>query len=168
MATLLISLPEGEQTHELTEETITIGRLPDNTIQIEDGSVSSHHAKITSLDGRFELEDLDSTNGTRVNGQRQQKAVLNDGAKLRFGQIEAIFVSDLNGESLPLPDAEEVALKVADQTKRPEDFLNSSPYGRRGGKKGGAGTLILALGILAILIGLVVAYLAWTIQPPSL
>lgn len=168
MATLLISLPEGEQTHELSEETTTIGRLSDNSIRIEDGSVSSHHAKITSHDGRFELEDLDSTNGTRVNGQRQQKAVLADGAKLRFGQVEAVFVADLGGENLPLPDAEEVTLKVADQTKRPDDFVNASPYGRRNGKKSGSGTLVLGLGILALLIGLVAIYFASAIQPPGL
>ena len=166
MATLQISLTDGEQTHELTEETITIGRLPDNMVHIDDASVSSHHAQIISRDGRFELEDLDSTNGTRVNGQRQSKVTLSDGMRLRFGQVEAVFASESGGESLPLPEAEEIDVKIGDQTKRPEDFLNASPFGRRTGKKDGAGKLVLAVAILAMLIACGAIYMAYSIKAP--
>ncbi len=168
MATLQISLPDGEQTHELTEEVITIGRVAENTIHIDDASVSSHHAQITTRNGTFEVEDLDSTNGTRVNGQRQNKATLTDGMRLRFGQVEAVFSSGFAGENLPLPEAEEIDVKVGDQTRRPADFINSSPFGHRSGKKDGSGKLILALAILVMLIACGAIYLAYSIQPPGM
>ena len=168
MATLQISLTDGEQTHELTEDVITIGRVADNTIHIDDASVSSHHAWITMVDGGFELEDLDSTNGTRVNGQRQNKAMLADGMRLRFGQVEAVFLSDMSGESRPLPEAEEIDVKVADQTKRPSDFVNSSPFGRHSGKKDGAGTAVLALAVLIMLVASAVIYMTLSISAPGL
>ena len=48
MPKLLVTLPDGsEVTHELTEDLVTVGRVSDNTIQIEDASVSSHHAELT-------------------------------------------------------------------------------------------------------------------------
>lgn len=49
-------------------EGITIGRLPDCDVVLADGNVSRRHAQIRSIDGRFVVADLGSTNGTRVNG----------------------------------------------------------------------------------------------------
>ena len=55
---------------DLTEERITMGRALDNTIRLEDGTISHHHAMLL-LDGPdYKLRDLNSTNGTRVNGMR--------------------------------------------------------------------------------------------------
>ena len=55
---------------DLIEERITVGRAVDNTIRLEDGTVSHHHAVLV-LDGSdYKLRDLNSTNGTRVNGLR--------------------------------------------------------------------------------------------------
>lgn len=167
MATLQISLTDGEQTHELTEETTTIGRLPDNMIAIDDASVSSHHARIILREGRYELEDLDSTNGTFVNGQRLNQTALNDGMRLQFGQVEVAFSSELGGESLPLPEAEEIDVKVADQTRRPGDFANSSPFRRRSGKKDGVEKMIMAFAVLAWLAGFTALYMACSIAPPA-
>ena len=47
MAKLSVSLPDGtDMTHELTEDVVTVGRVSDNVIYINDASVSSHHAEI--------------------------------------------------------------------------------------------------------------------------
>ena len=56
----------------LTDETITLGRAPSNTLVLDDEFVSSHHARIyrDSGTGRWTIEDLDSTNGTVVNQHR--------------------------------------------------------------------------------------------------
>jgi len=70
MPTLSIQLPGlPPVSHVLKDETITIGRMKGNTIVIEDSSISLMHAKITRKDGQFHLKDLNSTNGTMVNGQ---------------------------------------------------------------------------------------------------
>jgi FOG: FHA domain len=56
-------------THELVDEAITIGRGPDNTIVVNDPSISTHHAQLLLEGDTYRLKDLDSTNGTRVNGK---------------------------------------------------------------------------------------------------
>jgi pSer/pThr/pTyr-binding forkhead associated (FHA) protein len=69
MPKLSIIVGDSKTTHELAEERITIGRAPDNTIQIDDPSVSGRHAQLLLIGQRYQLKDLDSTNGTRVNGE---------------------------------------------------------------------------------------------------
>lgn len=63
----------------LSKERITIGRRPHNDILIDDVSVSGEHAVIVTSGEDAYLEDLDSTNGTRVNGQPVKKHFLQDG-----------------------------------------------------------------------------------------
>ena len=115
MAKLVISFPPGSEiSHDLPEEQITIGRQDDNTIQINDPSVSSHHAELTPEMDSFCLRDLGSTNGTRVNGENVTKRVIKDGDRLRFGQIEATFNAEkaASGEA-PLPQMAEVEKPAA-------------------------------------------------------
>ena len=67
---------------------VTIGRTPDNALAINNPAVSSHHACVFRDGDRYVVEDLDSTNGTFVNDQRVQKAMLNTGDRLRIGRVE--------------------------------------------------------------------------------
>ena len=92
MAKLQIFLPDGTQTsHDLQDEKITVGRLADNSLQIDDGSVSSRHAEIEMDAGIFHLHDLGSTNGTFVNGEQVTDAVMRHGDEVRFGLVETVF-----------------------------------------------------------------------------
>jgi pSer/pThr/pTyr-binding forkhead associated (FHA) protein len=87
----LVVLSEGlaGQTHELTVDTTTVGRVEDNAFQIPEGSVSSHHAEIIRRGSEIVIKDLNSTNGTFVNGQQVTgEAVLKPGQILRLGTIE--------------------------------------------------------------------------------
>jgi pSer/pThr/pTyr-binding forkhead associated (FHA) protein len=69
----------------LTKERVTIGRHPDNDIPLPDKAVSGHHAVvITILQDSF-LEDLDSTNGTQVNGKPVAKHPLSHGDVISIG-----------------------------------------------------------------------------------
>ena len=62
------------------EKTITIGRAKDNDVQIADQEISSHHAKLLITDdGKVFIEDLNSTNGTTVNGYKISRQQLNKG-----------------------------------------------------------------------------------------
>ena len=75
MPVLRIKLPnQGEVTHILSGEHISIGRRPDNTIQILDRSVSGHHAELISVNGHYRLHDLQSTNLCFVDGQPVRNA----------------------------------------------------------------------------------------------
>ncbi len=87
MGKLIITDSTGQsQDFPLTKERVTIGRHPDNDIPLNDKAVSGHHAVvITILQDSF-LEDLDSTNGTQVNGKAIAKHPLSDGDLISIGR----------------------------------------------------------------------------------
>jgi len=72
---------------------VTIGREDENTIQLNDERVSRFHAKIQDDGGQIILTDLDSTNGTRVNGHPVQMRVLQVGDQVAIGRCLLIFGS---------------------------------------------------------------------------
>ena len=131
MPILSIALEEGTSTHELTDEQITIGRAPDNSIQLEDPSVSGRHARLTLVGARYQLRDLDSTNGTRVNGETVTEVFLRAGDRIRFGKVEARYESDATGEAQALPEADLIEARPAERSEKPADFANASPFARR-------------------------------------
>lgn len=71
---------------------ITIGRSPDNSIQLSDSSVSAFHAELIRTESGYILCDLDSTNGTILNDSPISQAQLINGSLIRFGKIEATFL----------------------------------------------------------------------------
>jgi pSer/pThr/pTyr-binding forkhead associated (FHA) protein len=87
----LVLLSEGftGRSFELKSETTTVGRLPDNVFDIPESSVSSHHAEIVLRGNDVFVRDLDSTNGTFINGEQiQGEAVVKPGQILRLGTVE--------------------------------------------------------------------------------
>jgi pSer/pThr/pTyr-binding forkhead associated (FHA) protein len=75
-------------THELKVERTTVGRVEDNTFQIAEPSVSSHHAEILLKGSDVVIKDLNSTNGTFINGERITEATLKPGQTLRLGNVD--------------------------------------------------------------------------------
>jgi len=82
------------RTHELKVDRTTIGRLEDNTFQIPEPSVSSHHCEVLLRGGEVVVRDLDSTNGTFISGNKITEAPLKPGQILRLGQIEMRLETD--------------------------------------------------------------------------
>ena len=72
---------------------LAIGRDPQNDITLDDRRVSRKHAEIRLRLGRYTLYDLQSTNGTYVNGRRVAEKVLDDGDKISVGGLELVFRS---------------------------------------------------------------------------
>ncbi len=93
MPSLCITLPDnkGEITHVLSGQKITIGRRPDNTIQIIHGTVSGYHAELISSAGHYLLHDLGATNMTFVDGEPINDFHLHKNCKISFGSIECEF-----------------------------------------------------------------------------
>ena len=87
----LVLLTEGftGRSFELKAERSTVGRLEDNNFQIPAPSVSSHHCEILLKGNDVVVKDLDSTNGTFINGEQVTEAVLPVGQAVRFGSVEA-------------------------------------------------------------------------------
>jgi hypothetical protein len=78
---------------------ITIGRAPDNTIAIDNVSISAHHARVELREGSLTLTDLGSLNGTFVNSQRVQSVALKDGDVISIGK-HSIYVDELDRPEL--------------------------------------------------------------------
>lgn len=86
-----VVLPSGQRIT-LGDETVTVGRLSECTVPLNDQNVSRRHAEIRPNRGRFVVVDLGSTNGTMVNGTRiHGETVLSDGDIISFGSTYVRF-----------------------------------------------------------------------------
>jgi pSer/pThr/pTyr-binding forkhead associated (FHA) protein len=152
MPKLLIKSEGGARIpHELAEELITVGRGPDNTLRLDDPSVSGRHAQLQRVGDIYRLKDLDSTNGTLVNGQKINETALRFGDRIRFGKIEALFESDVSDQAQPLPELREVEARPAESSTRPFDFANASPFPNRRKDRDPTRRAILAAAAIALL-----------------
>jgi pSer/pThr/pTyr-binding forkhead associated (FHA) protein len=90
----LVLNPEGSDllTHELRGDFVFIGRAPSNHIVVDDPAVSAQHALLLRVRDSYWLMDLNSTNGTQINGVVVTDAAVKDGDKVRFGSVVAVFV----------------------------------------------------------------------------
>ncbi len=158
---------DNETVHDLGEETTTVGRVEDNTIQIEDASVSSHHAEIVFENGSYRLQDKGSTNGTFLNGAPATDATLKNGDKVRFGSIETVFAGEVAGDSQPLPKTERAVVSLGGGSARPVGFVNSSPFPKPKEKTDRltmAAIVLAALGVVGFVASIA---LTLTLQAPA-
>ena len=145
MPKLNIRSETGESvSHDLVEETYTIGRSPENSIELHDTSVSGRHAQVVVVAENCYLKDLGSTNGTIVNGQPVTEVQLRAGDRIRFGKVEACFECDAVTAAQPLPRLAETEARPAEMSARPADFANASPFPSRKMKKDPARTAVFA------------------------
>ncbi|MGZ4855999.1 MAG: FHA domain-containing protein [Candidatus Angelobacter sp.] len=89
MAKLYLRFEQNDQVLKevpLSQATATIGRLPDNSVQIDNLAVSGHHARIAWENDHYVVEDLGSLNGTYVNNERVGKATLKHGDQVKIGK----------------------------------------------------------------------------------
>ncbi|MGE5628076.1 MAG: FHA domain-containing protein [Solirubrobacterales bacterium] len=75
------------------KDVVTIGRKSDNVLVLNDPYASSYHAKVYLKNGECVLEDLDSTNGTMLNGERLiGKEYLSSGDEIKIGEVSFKFI----------------------------------------------------------------------------
>lgn len=98
---VVLSAGMAGRSYELKVDKTTIGRVEDNTFQIAESSVSSHHCEILLRGAEVLVKDLNSTNGTFINGEKISEGVLKPGEVLRLGQIEI----RLDSGTAPAPPA---------------------------------------------------------------
>jgi phosphoserine phosphatase RsbU/P len=85
-AVLVVKSPSGDQRHVWIERVpFRIGRQSDNDLVIRDSRASRHHARIVAENSGYAVEDLKSSHGVFVNGERIQRAVLQPGDRIEFG-----------------------------------------------------------------------------------
>ncbi len=105
----------------LDRQVVMIGRGSENDIAIECGSISVRHAEMLRIEGGYELRDLGSTNGIKLDGRRSDTIALRHGATVRLGDVAFDFqLSDEERDALrrekvldELPDRREVEMAPA-------------------------------------------------------
>ena len=85
------SLGDERIAYILNEPEVSVGRTLNNSFVIEHPSVSKHHAKLMVVEDEYTLFDLDSSNGTFVNGKRVKETRLADGCAVRFGRAQYVY-----------------------------------------------------------------------------
>src|SRR5687768_1391065 len=85
--------------YNMNKERYTIGRLPDNDIRIDNSAVSGHHSLIINILNDSFLEDLNSTNGTYVNGKLIKKHALQHGDVVTVGHHQLRFVDTQSSDT---------------------------------------------------------------------
>ena len=91
MASLMVYNGTHALTYELVGDIVLIGRAPVNNIVIDNPVVSARHAMLLKVGDSYWLKDLNSTNGTHINGLLFTYGELKDGDTIRFGSVIAIF-----------------------------------------------------------------------------
>jgi hypothetical protein len=110
-------LIDGNQ-QALTSSRIRLGRYPNNEIVIDNSTVSAYHAEITQRpDGRHEIADRDSRNGTRVNGAIIRSQVLKDGDLITLGGASMHYLA---------PSAAEPHMATAEPEQEEEPFYSEA------------------------------------------
>ena len=115
----------------LTQTATTIGRLPDNSLQIDNLAVSGHHAKIYWSEGHYVVEDLGSLNGTFVNNKRVGQATLIHGDQVLIGKHVVEFKNEGSmalGATAPKagPAAPKLDATVVLDTRRAQGMISAN------------------------------------------
>ena len=108
---------QSREIHRLSpQKPCTIGRAFDNTIAIADAAVSRRHIQIECRDGEWWVEDLGSSNGSLVNGQRLEATrKLNGGERIEVGSTQLLFSTGRRAVAVDLAEADEpVAVRSLD------------------------------------------------------
>jgi pSer/pThr/pTyr-binding forkhead associated (FHA) protein len=137
-------------------------------IQVDDASVSSHHAQLNLTgNGNYLLKDLNSTNGTRVNGTAVTDTQLRNGDRVRLGKIEAAYFSDTAQANEPLPAAAEPVATPAAESVRPTNFENASPFQKKHRKKDPVALYIMIFAGVAIAALVAALVMIFLLRPPA-
>ena len=91
LAQEIVTLTVGGKQREITSRRVVIGRSKDCDVQITDPNASRRHAELRQEGAAYWLVDLDSTNGTTVNGRRTARAKLDAGDVITIGSTDLVF-----------------------------------------------------------------------------
>jgi pSer/pThr/pTyr-binding forkhead associated (FHA) protein len=143
------------KTFTLDQGDFTVGRSADNTVSINNATVSGHHCKISLLDGHYVLRDMGSTNGTRVNTKDVQEHTLHSKDLVQVGSVEFLYNSEdeasADGDDMTMTQTEVIV--GSGRSAAPESFESISPFGTRQRDNPGVWIIIIVVLALAALAG---------------
>lgn len=181
MPKITIYVPDNEPLKIGFEDQIevNIGRSEDNDIVIDHDSISSHHAQLKLQGDRYHLVDLESTNGTFIDGAPATNSPLHMGAKIVFGQVDADYeveeeeeaggteevASDFSTEGEGSGFENTIHGEIAEESVAPGNYRNLSPI-EKIEKKDTFSQIAMGASILAIVASIAVAVLAAMMKIP--
>lgn len=165
MPRVTITVPEKNAQpyrFQLDREVVTLGRGSENDIAIDSGSVSVNHAEMHRIEGGYELRDVGSTNGIKLDGERHEVIPLRSGATVKIGDVSFDFMlSEEEREALarerpsePSPILREPELPSMKPLPRHASYTPAPS----GGSGFGTMLLFLILAAAAFCAGLAVRY----------
>lgn len=167
MPRVTITVPEKNAQpyrFQLDRQVVTLGRGSENDIAIESASVSVHHAEMRRIEGGYELRDIGSTNGIKLDGVRLDVVALRSGATVKIGDVAFDFMltdEEISAlarekpiESSPITREAEVPVD-----SKPSPQMSASSYTARPSTDGCGPTLLfLILAIAAVCAGLAIRH----------
>ena len=114
---------------ELHTDRTTIGRVEDNTFHIADPSVSSHHCEVQLRGSDIIIRDLNSTNGSFIEGNKIEESVLKPGQILRIGQVELKLEVEGAAATTPAPGSAPAPAPAPAMAKKQADATMLIPRG---------------------------------------
>ena len=128
MAKLILSM-DGLVLKEisLTKERMSIGRKPSNDIQIDNLAISGEHAAVVTILNDSFLEDLNSTNGTLVNGQPVKKHFLKNGDVVELGKYKLKYIAEQAATAESSDYEKTMVLRANSELRAPETVQPSIP-----------------------------------------
>lgn len=147
------------KTFPLDRDVVTLGRSKDNTIVLDNPTVSGHHCSVVRDGDRFILRDLESTNGTRLNAKEVSEGKLRPKDLVQVGSVEFMFDSE-RLDAVETHSYAETHVEVANgPVAAPQSFGTISPFGARRRENRGMWFLVIAIvGVLA-LVGVVLFFI---------
>lgn len=124
---LTLILKEGSdaaKTLQLSQDVVTLGRSKENIIILRNIKASRHHAKIERIGATYQISDLGSGNGTRVNGEKVDFQALSTGDEIRIGDAVVTLKSiddAVDGEDVSEEPTEQIELQGDDDIKIQSD-----------------------------------------------
>lgn len=144
MARIIFTLEDGTEIEvELDGDLVTIGRSPESDVVLPSPSVSGNHATIKRRGEGYFVQDLGTTNGTKLNGVEVEEARLEHGDRLSFGDVPAVVqLTDKPAAAETTPKAVSYPMPSVSGTTAaaPVAGVGAAPPGRRGPRRGTGGT----------------------------
>jgi predicted component of type VI protein secretion system len=121
MLTLIVKEGAGPVTLQLSEDVIAIGRSKENNVVLKNIKASRRHARIERIGATYQITDLGSGNGTKVNGKKIDFQALNKGDEIAIGDARITLKAIDDG-----PDAMDVddEIKISDDTDDKLDLVD--------------------------------------------
>lgn len=110
---------------QLDRKSVTLGRGSENDIAIDSGSISVKHAEMLRVDGGYQLRDLGSTNGIKLDDQRRDLIQLRNGLTVKLGDVEFDFL--LTDEEMETLALERAAMDLPMELPPLADFPEETP-----------------------------------------